>query len=87
MRRWRCEHKQTDAQRKKSNCRTYLHIYIKRGKVVRGSCIFCQATSPIEAHHEDYSRPLAVDWVCRGHRVMLDMGLIRLEDAQFRTVQ
>jgi len=41
---------------------------VKRGTLVRTPCIHCRAEG-VEAHHDDYSRPLDVKWVCgRCHR-------------------
>ena len=37
---------------------------IRDGKLTRKPC-FCGA--PAEAHHEDYSKPLEVDWLCTKH--------------------
>jgi len=36
---------------------------IARGKLTRQPCEACGAT-PVEAHHDDYSRPLDVRWLC-----------------------
>jgi len=37
------------------------------GDLDRGPCIVCGATEDVEAHHEDYSKPLAVVWYCITH--------------------
>lgn len=37
---------------------------IKSGKLTRLPCESCGATKS-EAHHEDYSKPLEVKWLCR----------------------
>ena len=41
---------------------------VRRGFVVRGSC---EATGdhdgPVQAHHDDYTRPLAIRWLCEKH--------------------
>jgi hypothetical protein len=39
---------------------------LKRGKLVRpSSCEWCGGTNrKIQAHHEDYSKPLEVIWLC-----------------------
>jgi hypothetical protein len=51
-------------QKMKSNARSYLHSYIKRNKVQKSFCFKCDA--PIaEAHHNDYSKPLEIVWLCR----------------------
>jgi hypothetical protein len=37
---------------------------IRRGTLVKQPCERCGATDGIHAHHEDYSRPLDVNWLC-----------------------
>lgn len=81
MRGWRRTHRPTKAQRRKANCRSYLHTYIKRGQVAKGPCAICGTRERIEAHHEDYSKPLEVVWLCRGHHVMLTRGSLTLPKA------
>ncbi len=39
---------------------------IKAGKLIRKSCEICGAPKA-EAHHDDYSKPLSVRWLCRKH--------------------
>jgi len=38
---------------------------VRSGKLHRGPCAECGATSNIHGHHEDYSKPLGVIWLCR----------------------
>ena len=41
---------------------------VRSGKLVRQPCETCGAT-PSEGHHDDYSKPLSVRWLCfRHHR-------------------
>lgn len=37
----------------------------RRGKLVPSPCEICKATASIEMHHEDYSKPLDVRWLCK----------------------
>ena len=39
---------------------------IQDGSLVRKPCETCGAEK-VEAHHDDYSQPLAVRWLCRTH--------------------
>lgn len=50
----------------KARCRAKLAYYVKKGRVIKPShCSKCGAPPPIEAHHEDYSKPCDVQWLCR----------------------
>jgi Fe-S-cluster-containing hydrogenase component 2 len=40
---------------------------IHRGRLVRQPCEVCGTNQGIEAHHDDYSRPLDVRWFCFKH--------------------
>lgn len=37
---------------------------IRGGRLVRQPCEHCNTTERVHAHHEDYSKPLAVRWLC-----------------------
>jgi ribosomal protein S27AE len=39
---------------------------IKSGKLIKGLCEVC-GSSKVHAHHDDYSRPLDVRWLCPEH--------------------
>lgn len=39
---------------------------IRSGSLVRKPCEVC-GTDKVDAHHEDYDRPLDVRWLCRKH--------------------
>lgn len=40
---------------------------IRRGQLTKGPCAVCGSTVRIEGHHDDYSKPLEVIWLCRPH--------------------
>ena len=70
MRAWRKTHrlKAGSEARKRMNCRAYLHVYIRRGKLAKQACREC-GNPLVEAHHADYSKPLEVMWLCREHHL------------------
>lgn len=39
---------------------------IRAGKLIRLSCEVCGAAEA-QAHHDDYSKPLDIRWLCRSH--------------------
>lgn len=58
-------------QRTKANARSYLNVYIHRGKIVPQPCEVCSTTINVQAHHDDYSKPLEVRWLCPLHHLEL----------------
>ena len=43
-----------------------LNHAIETGKIKKQPCQICSAKR-VEAHHEDYTKPLDVDWLCNMH--------------------
>lgn len=39
---------------------------IRSGKLIKGICEVCK-TKKVEAHHDDYYKPLEVRWLCKKH--------------------
>jgi hypothetical protein len=54
----------------KERARRAVSHAVARGKLFPKPCETCGATKA-EAHHEDYSRPLDVRWLCRAHHMEL----------------
>lgn len=54
-----------DHNGKKRACHLAVFNAIKSGKLKPRSCEKC-AGGPPDAHHDDYSKPLEVRWLCRG---------------------
>lgn len=48
----------------KEQARRRLQDRVARGVIIRQPCMFCGEPNG-DAHHEDYTRPLDVHWVCR----------------------
>lgn len=40
---------------------------IRKGRMQRQPCEVCGTTRDVQGHHDDYSDPLAVRWLCRRH--------------------
>lgn len=51
-------------QKKKAICRSYANVYLKRGLLEKKPCKYC-GDEDSQMHHDDYDKPLEVDWVCR----------------------
>lgn len=62
------EIRQKHRQRHPDRYRARLCVYraVRSGKLVRQPCEVC-GKLPVEAHHEDYTKPLEVHWLCREH--------------------
>jgi hypothetical protein len=48
----------------KVRCHNAVARAIRAGKLVRGPCEECGTTDNVHAHHDDYSKPLEVRWLC-----------------------
>jgi len=51
---------------------------IKRGDLKKENCMVC-GDEKTEAHHEDYSRPLYVMWLCKKHHMQRHIELRKME--------
>ena len=51
---------------------------LRAGTLTRQPCARCGSLSSV-AHHEDYSKPLDVTWLCRRHHMLrhTEIGVIR----------
>jgi hypothetical protein len=53
-----------------NKAKRYATVLVRRaiikGNMIRpGKCEKCENTKRIHAHHEDYSKPLDVNWLCQ----------------------
>lgn len=50
----------------KAKVRAKLNYCVRTGKVIKPNCCeSCHEKKKLDGHHEDYSKPLAVKWLCR----------------------
>src|SRR3990167_5629920 len=54
----------------KGKARAILNVYVRRGTIHKRPCEIC-GTETVQAHHEDYAKPLVVRWLCRRHHNMI----------------
>ena len=62
----------------KLKARRVLRKAVARGTVRRGLCAVCGTNEKIEGHHEDYSKPFDVIWLCFSHHRDYHYGKITL---------
>jgi hypothetical protein len=51
--------------------RNIVSKHIRRGHLKRRPCEVCGAANDIHAHHDDYSKPFEIVWLCRRHHAEL----------------
>jgi len=63
---YKAVYKSIDKFKYKQNARIYLNEYLKLGKIHKPIlCEKCNKETQLFGHHEDYSKPLEVIWLCR----------------------
>lgn len=66
MREWRKTHTVSEEQRVKGIVRAKTNTQIRRGLLIPYPCEICGNTE-VEAHHDDYSKPYDIRWLCFIH--------------------
>src|SRR5260370_14798419 len=61
-------------KRQKRLIKEQVRRALKAGKLIKQPCEVCGTTENIHAHHEDYSKPLDVRWLCASHHAGLHMA-------------
>ena len=51
----------------KDRVRGLTFYAISKGLLKKQPCEICATTEKVEAHHDDYSKPLEVRWLCKTH--------------------
>jgi len=57
----------TNEQRFKEAVRHITARAIKQGRLTRLPCEVCGTNEDVQAHHDDYNKPLDIRWLCRKH--------------------
>lgn len=64
---------------------------ISKGDLLRQPCQVCGATEFVHAHHEDYSKPLDVIWLCARHHTLThsrrEWKWVMKDDGQWHQVE
>lgn len=55
-----------DRYPEKERARILVHNAVARGKLTKLPCVIC-GEPRVHAHHEDYTKPLGVTWLCPRH--------------------
>lgn len=77
MRNWRNENPLTQEQKDKDNARSHVSLSIRRGMIKRGLCAYCKTDKEIQSHHQDYSKPLLMVWLCKTHHHQVTIGELK----------
>lgn len=62
---WREAHVPTEEQLVKIRARARAKMAVRRGTIEKKPCEVCGADA--EMHHQDYSKPLEITWLCPEH--------------------
>lgn len=65
-REWRKKNPPSPEQKLKDFVRGKTYYEIKMGRLIRKPCEIC-GESKVEAHHDDYSKPFEIRWLCIKH--------------------
>lgn len=58
-------------ERQKRLAREKVQRALRSGKIKREPCLIC-GNEISEAHHEDYTKPLEIIWLCKEHHIQAD---------------
>lgn len=59
--------------------RNTVRYAVKTGKIQKPDrCINCNVINPLDGHHEDYDKPLEVQWLCRSCHKQLHFPMVHL---------
>jgi hypothetical protein len=72
-------YREKEENRFKDSVRSYTFLQMSTGKLIRQPCEVC-GSKKVEAHHDDYTKPLDVRWLCKKHHAEHHKNNPNLED-------
>ena len=75
--------KWAEANRAKLKAQSLVRTAIQTKKLKRGCCEVC-GSFRVDAHHDDYSKPLVVRWLCRRHHMLWHSAEKRIAAGTFQ---
>lgn len=66
------ERMKSESEQIKMKSRQITRNAIRRGELIKQPCEVCGAEK-VDAHHDDYDKPLDIRWLCRIHHVEVHM--------------
>jgi hypothetical protein len=60
---WRANHPE------KRNAHQVVQTAIRNGTLKKQPCEICGSIKAIHAHHDDYEKPLKINWLCHSHHM------------------
>lgn len=63
--------RQREKYPEKYKARKMLNNRLMSGKIIKKPCEVCN-NKKVEAHHDDYSKPLDVRWLCKYHHLIVE---------------
>jgi hypothetical protein len=68
------QHRWNSRSRDKLEAHAIVRVALRKGSLRRGRCEVC-GSYRVDAHHDDYTQPLVVRWLCRRHHQRLHADL------------
>lgn len=77
----------------KRHAQTLINNLLRANKISKQPCEECKSTTYIHAHHDDYSKPFDIRWLCAAHHSQWHKkfgeaknGSLRKEDVKIRSI-
>lgn len=68
-----------ERNRIKMYARGVLRRAVQNGEIKRGKCVVRGCKKPTHGHHEDYTKPLDVIWMCERHHKDYHAGKLQIK--------